>query len=43
MLAYMTQHEIKPVVDSVFDFQDAIKAFQELAKGHQIGKIVIRH
>ena len=35
-------HELRPVVDQVFDFGDAPKALIHLARGQHFGKIVIR-
>ena len=36
------QHAIKPIVDSVFEFEQAKEAFQYLESGKHFGKIVIR-
>jgi len=33
--------ELKTVIDSTFKFRDAAKAFDHLADGHAVGKIVI--
>jgi len=41
LLQFMESHEIRPVIDSVFSFADALLAFDSLAKGQQIGKVVI--
>jgi NADPH:quinone reductase-like Zn-dependent oxidoreductase len=35
------EHQIKPVIDTVYSFEDAIKAYQHLEKG-AFGKIVIK-
>jgi len=43
MLEFMTKHEIKPAIHSVFKFEEAINAFSALSTGKQIGKIVIQH
>jgi len=32
----------KPVIDKVFSFQDAIKAYEHLESQKHVGKIVIR-
>jgi len=32
---------IKPVIDSVFEFKDAVKAYEKAATGRTVGKIVI--
>ena len=42
MLAFIDQHNLKPVIDKVFDFDDAKAAFEYLASSHQFGKVVIR-
>jgi NADPH:quinone reductase-like Zn-dependent oxidoreductase len=42
MLDYVNQHQIIPVVDSVFDLKDGNAAFERMAKGLQFGKIVLR-
>ncbi|NOU97812.1 zinc-binding dehydrogenase [Paenibacillus sp. LMG 31456] len=38
----MTQNEIRPVIDSVFPFEDAIDALHYLEKGSYFGKISIK-
>ncbi len=35
-------HKLKPVIDRVFPFEDAIGAFKYMEKGGHVGKIVIR-
>lgn len=37
----ITDGDLKPVIDSTFDFTDAAKAYDHLAEGHAVGKIVI--
>jgi NADPH:quinone reductase-like Zn-dependent oxidoreductase len=41
MLAFVERHAIKPVVDSVFPFENANEALARMARGEQFGKIVI--
>jgi zinc-binding alcohol dehydrogenase/oxidoreductase len=41
MLAFVRQHQVKPVVDSVFPMEDAPAAFERMAQGKQFGKIVL--
>ncbi len=41
MLALVNQHQIRPVVDSVFALKDADKAFQRMEAGEQFGKICL--
>ena len=43
MIAFIENHKIRPTIHSTFAFQDAIKAFEALASGQQLGKIVIEH
>jgi zinc-binding alcohol dehydrogenase/oxidoreductase len=41
MLNFMEIHELRPLIDSVYSFQDSVKAFADLQRGGQFGKIVI--
>ena len=43
MNAFIEEHEIRPVVDRVFEFEDAAAAFDFMENGSYFGKIVIRH
>jgi NADPH:quinone reductase-like Zn-dependent oxidoreductase len=40
--AFIDAHHVKPVVDKVYEFQDAAAAFDAVDKGEAFGKIVIR-
>lgn len=42
MNLFMAGHEIRPIVDRVFDFEDAVEAFDFFDNGDFMGKIVIR-
>lgn len=42
MLSFYQKHEIRPVVDRVFNFEESKKAFQYIASGSHFGKCVIR-
>jgi NADPH:quinone reductase-like Zn-dependent oxidoreductase len=42
MNAFIDEHQIRPVIDRVFDFDDAPDAFEYMANGDFMGKIVIR-
>jgi NADPH:quinone reductase-like Zn-dependent oxidoreductase len=42
MLRFLDPREIRPVIDSVFSFEDTPLAFARLASGEQRGKIAIR-
>jgi len=39
----MKQHDVRPVIDSVFAFDDAAAALQHFAERQLFGKVVIRH
>ncbi len=40
--AFIDAHHVKPVIDKVYEFQDAAAAFEALDKGESFGKTVIR-
>jgi len=40
--AFLTEHQIKPIVDRVFDFDDAPAAFAAMDDDDSFGKLVIR-
>ncbi|KAH7018977.1 hypothetical protein EDB80DRAFT_746021 [Ilyonectria destructans] len=42
IVAWMGEGKVKTVIDSVFDFEDAPKAFEQLKKGSSGGKIIVR-
>lgn len=42
MNAFISKHEIRPLIDRVFDFEDAPAAFEYMESGDFMGKIVIR-
>jgi NADPH:quinone reductase-like Zn-dependent oxidoreductase len=42
MLTFVNQHQIVPVVDSVFPMEQAQDALNKMAKGGQLGKIVLK-
>jgi NADPH:quinone reductase-like Zn-dependent oxidoreductase len=41
MNLFLEQHKIKPVIDRVYDFDDAVRAFEHLSRG-PFGKVVIK-
>ena len=41
MLAFVSRHEIVPVVDSVFPLSAGNAAFEKMGRGEQAGKIVL--
>jgi NADPH:quinone reductase-like Zn-dependent oxidoreductase len=40
--AFLAEHRVKPIVDKVFEFEDAPAAFEAMENGEFFGKIVIR-
>lgn len=42
MNAFMAEHDVHPVIDRVFEFEDAPAAFDLMENGDYMGKIVIR-
>ena len=43
MNAFMEEHQVRPVVDRVFDFDEAQEAYDFMGNGSFMGKIVISH
>jgi NADPH:quinone reductase-like Zn-dependent oxidoreductase len=41
MIAFVIQHQIRPVIDQVFSLDQALKAFERMKAGDQLGKIVL--
>lgn len=41
MNPFLDQHQIKPVIDRVYAFEDAVQAYEHLSQG-AFGKIVIK-
>ena len=42
LLRLFTTHQVKPVVDKVFAFEEAAEAFKYLASQKHVGNVVIR-
>ncbi|WP_339258984.1 zinc-binding dehydrogenase [Paenibacillus sp. FSL R5-0713] len=42
MLHWVEQHDIHPVIDSVYPLQDVAKAFERMENGEQFGNLAIR-
>lgn len=42
MNAFLSKHKIHPVIDSVYDFEDAKSAYQKMRDATHLGKLVIR-
>lgn len=43
MLDYCKYYKLKPVIDSVFNLNDYLNAFNKMAEGKQFGKIVMKN
>jgi len=43
MLLFVSEHQIRPVIDRIFTFGDIAQAFDYMETGQQFGKIVINH
>lgn len=43
MNRFLSGHEIHPIVDRVFEFEDAVEAFDFFMNGDFMGKVVVRH
>jgi len=43
MNRFLVGHQIHPVVDRVFEFEDAVEAFDFFENGDFMGKVVVRH
>lgn len=43
LLKFMEENQIRPLIDSVFKFEQALDAIDSLKEGNQVGKIVIDH
>ena len=43
MNAFISEHQIRPMIDRVFDFEEAPAAYELMESGDFMGKIVIRH
>jgi NADPH:quinone reductase-like Zn-dependent oxidoreductase len=41
MVAFINQHQIKPIIDSVRPFSEAISAFDAMKAGGTFGKLVV--
>lgn len=42
MLDFVNENKISPLIDCTFDLEDAVKAFDRMKEGKQMGKIVLR-
>ncbi len=40
--AFLSEHTIEPVIDRVFSFEEALRAFEYLESAQHLGKIVIK-
>lgn len=42
IIKFVSEHKIKPSIENVYSFKDAVEAFKTFEKGHSRGKIVIQ-
>lgn len=42
LISFYEEKGVKPVIDKVFDFEDADKALQYLFSGGHFGKVVVK-
>lgn len=42
MLAFVSEHKIKPAIDAIYPMEDAVAAATRMASANQFGKIVLR-
>jgi NADPH:quinone reductase-like Zn-dependent oxidoreductase len=42
MNAFMEETQFEPIIDRVFEMQQALQAFEYLASGKHFGKVVVR-
>jgi NADPH:quinone reductase-like Zn-dependent oxidoreductase len=42
MVRALGQHDIRPVIDRVYEFEQANEALAHFAQGERLGKVVIR-
>ena len=42
MLDFVNRHKIVPIVDAVYEMEDAGQAFESMKQSTQMGKIVLR-
>ncbi|HNP17712.1 MAG TPA: zinc-binding dehydrogenase [Fulvivirga sp.] len=42
MLAFVSKHKIKPILDSVRPFDEVVSAFDDIAKSNKLGKLVVK-
>lgn len=42
MLQFVAEKKIKPIIDEIFSFEEAEKAFDRMREGKQLGKIVLK-
>lgn len=42
MIDFCSNYQVKPVIDKIFNFSDAVDAFDRMKKGEQFGKIIVK-
>jgi len=41
MLTHMETHQLRPVIDNSYDFDNSAQAFQDFSQGKHFGKVCI--
>ncbi len=41
MVQFCEQHQLQPIIDKVFDFENSVAAFDRMKEGAQFGKIIV--
>jgi NADPH:quinone reductase-like Zn-dependent oxidoreductase len=42
MVQFCEQHQLQPIIDKVFDFENSVAAFDRMKEGAQFGKIIVK-
>ena len=42
MNQFISEHQLRPIIDRVFSFEEAAEAYDYMASGGHLGKIVIK-
>jgi NADPH:quinone reductase-like Zn-dependent oxidoreductase len=41
MVQFCEQHQLQPIIDKIFDFENSVAAFDRMKEGAQFGKIIV--
>lgn len=42
MVQFCEQHQLQPIIDKIFDFENSVAAFDRMKEGAQFGKIIVK-